>query len=186
MNIYKIKPQAASENIVVDFGAELNSKLWDVFLGDDRSETENFLNINGSSQVDNFNNLIDCSDFLSCVVPFPIFSKRAVDVLRELDCLSFLNVGVDGVYKFSIGLVNAKAKFVDEEKSKYKIRTNGDRMLSVVAYREPLESFFIARDEKYYSNFVVSDDFVERCKKNNLKIRFEKIEYGHPKSFFNR
>ncbi|MGI2853913.1 hypothetical protein ACRTDR_06785 [Shewanella algae] len=186
MNIYKIKPQAVSENIVVDFGAELNSKLWDVFLGDDRSETENFLNINGSSQVDNFNNLIDCSDFLSCVAPFPIFSKRAVDVLRELDCLSFLNVGVDGVYKFSIGLVNAKAKFVDEEKSKYKILTNGDRMLSVVAYREPLESFFIARDEKYYSNFVVSDDFVERCKKNNLKIIFEKIEYGHPKSFFNR
>ncbi|GGZ48245.1 hypothetical protein L2728_18150 [Shewanella chilikensis] len=190
MNIYKIEAKMPCRNVMVDFGAKLNSKLsselWKNSLSGLDEGFGQFLNINGDSQVDNFGVVLNSSDFLSCVVPFPIFSKRAAEVLKIVDGLSFVDVGIDGFFDFCIGIINDRVHFIDEEKSRYRPLSNGDLIISDFAYLEPLRDFYIARDKEHNSQFVVSDAFVELCFENKLEIQFKKIEYGKAKSFFDR
>lgn len=190
MNIYKIEAKMPCRNVMVDFGAKLNSKLsselWKNSLSGLDEGFGQFLNINGDSQVDNFGVVLNSSDFLSCVVPFPIFSKRAAEVLKIVDGLSFVDVGIDGFFDFCIGIINDRVHFIDEEKSRCRPLSNGDLIISDFAYLEPLRDFYIARDKEHNSQFVVSDAFVELCFENKLEIQFKKIEYGKAKSFFDR
>ena len=77
-----------------------------------------------------------------------------------------------GIY---IGLIKNVLQVFDEENSGKRFLSNG----AVVPdcpyhYTLPQTDFYIARDSKYPSKYVVSERFKELCGSNGFKLRFDK------------
>ena len=65
---------------------------------------------------------------------------------------------------------------IDKEASTYRTLSDGERVLSFIKFRRDIEEeFFIAKDKESITDFVVSELFVDICKRNGLLIDFKEV-----------
>lgn len=65
---------------------------------------------------------------------------------------------------------------IDKEASTYRTLSDGERVLSFIKFRRDIEEeFFIAKDKESITVFVVSELFVDICKRNGLLIDFKEV-----------
>lgn len=66
---------------------------------------------------------------------------------------------------------------IDKEASTYRTLAHGDEVINRARYRKDIEeTFYIARDVEHSTYFVVSELFMDLCKKNGLIIEFIETE----------
>lgn len=88
--------------------------------------------------------------------------------------MSFL-VKVEGSESFEVAKECVRSVKV-KEASTYRTLSDGERMLKFIKFRRDIEEeFFIAKDKESITDFVVSELFVDICKKNGLLIDFKEV-----------
>lgn len=118
------------------------------------------------------------SDYLEANIGVPIFSERTRQVLASAlsNDMAFYECSVECEGKalsFYLGKVLRYLPLVDEAKSEFRVLTDGQKVLSIAAYRsDNLPEFYIARDINHRERLVVSDFFVDKCKAMGLNIDF--------------
>ena len=75
-----------------------------------------------------------------------------------------------------IGLIKNNLPLLNEEKSGKRSLSNGDIVPDYpYFYNLPQTDFYIARDSKYPSKYVVSERFKELCDSNGFKLGFSNL-----------
>ena len=75
-----------------------------------------------------------------------------------------------------IGLIKNNLPLLNEEKSGKRSLSNGDIVPDYpYFYNLPQTDFYIARDSKYPSKYVVSERFKELCDSNEFKLEFSNL-----------
>jgi hypothetical protein len=122
--------------------------------------------------------VLEC-DYLDPVGGPPLFSERARAVLSEAmpDQLRFYPCTVEckgREFEFFLGKTLLYLPLVDKENSNYRTLTDGGKILSKAAYRTRFDrEFSIARDVDDPTSLVVSQRFVDLCRRESLRIGFD-------------
>lgn len=129
---------------------------------------------------------IENTDYIFCPSAL-LFSKRFVErvgnLLREemkfFPCkLICQDVSLD----WYAAKIMRSIPIIDKEASTYRTLSDGEKMLKFVKFRKDIEEqFFIAKDKESVTYFVVSELFMDLCKKNSLLINFKDV---HSKPLF--
>ena len=120
-------------------------------------------------------------DFFNCVISIPVFSERVKERMEDVLCdeLDFVHgeiISTKGNVGIYIGLIKNVLYVFDEENSGKRFLSNGDVVPdSPYCYILPQSDFYIARDSKYPSKYVVSERFKELCNSNGFKLRFSNL-----------
>ena len=80
--------------------------------------------------------------------------------------------------------ITRQLSIVDMEKSTYRTLADGEKVIKFARYKEDInEVFYITRDSKNITHFVVSELFRKLCEENELKISFQEannnLSYCH-------
>ncbi|WP_047709335.1 hypothetical protein [Plesiomonas sp. ZOR0011] len=182
--IMKPTHQYNCDNVVVDFGNKINKKLTYFVYHHDELPESNGLLLTGDSQISDFEKIKATSDYYDGVVSIPIISGKAKQVLeKELDA-PFITLSIDNHDDFYTFPISEMRGFVDLDKSTYRELTDGSKIIDAFAYKQVDDDFFIAKDKSYPYKFFVSQRFIDLCRENSLKIDFDVVVIGKPRSFF--
>lgn len=118
------------------------------------------------------------ADYLPLNISIPIFSKRVIDILKkefineikEYECI----VSCEGEELiFYMCFIDKFLDLVDVEKSEFSTLTDGRPILSKAVYKnESRDDFYLARDNEFKAELVVSQKFVDLCSLHKLNIEF--------------
>ena len=120
-------------------------------------------------------------DFFNCVIPIPVFSERFKERMGDVLCdeMEFVHgeiVSKKGNIDMYIGLIRNNLPLLNEEKSGKRSLSNGDIVPDYpYFYNLPQTDFYIARDSKYPSKYVVSERFKDLCDSNGFKLGFSNL-----------
>lgn len=120
------------------------------------------------------------SDYLDCNMSIPIFSERARDtILKNLSkSIEFQEISIlseKKELKFYAGKCLNYYNIVNKDKSKYRLLTDGSKILSEPVFNLEIEhNFSLARDIENPQIIVASEIFRDVCMKNFLQIGFSK------------
>ena len=123
---------------------------------------------------------IEKTDYINCSPPL-LFSERFVEKIgNELSNeVEFFpcNLICKGIsLNWYAARIMRKMAIIDKEASTYSILSEGEKVIRIAKYRNDIdEKFYIARDDENIPYWVVSELFMELCKKNNLSIRFKEV-----------
>ena len=123
---------------------------------------------------------IEKTDYIFCPSAL-LFSKRFVEkngnLLREeMKFFSCRLVCQDVSLEWYAAKIILRIPIIDKEASTYRTLSDGERVLSFIKFRRDIEEeFFIAKDKEGITDFVVSELFVDICKKNGLLIDFKEV-----------
>ena len=117
---------------------------------------------------------IEKTDYIFCPSAL-LFSKRFVEKIgnllrEEMKFFSCRLVCQD------VSLEWYAAKIILRIPITYRTLSDGERMLKFIKFRRDIEEeFFIAKDKESTTDFVVSELFVDICKRNGLLIDFKEV-----------
>lgn len=123
---------------------------------------------------------IEKTDYIFCPSAL-LFSKRFVEKIgnllrEEMKFLSCRLVCQDVSLEWYAAKIILSIPIIDKEASTYRTLSDGERVLKFIKFRRDIEEeFFIAKDKESTTDFVVSELFVDICKKNGLLIDFKEV-----------
>ena len=123
---------------------------------------------------------IEKTDYIFCPSAL-LFSKRFVEKIgnllrEEMKFFSCRLVCQDVSLEWYAAKIILSIPIIDKEASTYRTLSDGERMLKFIKFRRDIEEeFFIAKDKESITDFVVSELFVDICKKNGLLIDFKEV-----------
>lgn len=112
-----------------------------------------------------------------------LFSKRFVErvenvLKKEMQFFPCKVICQDASLDWYAAKIICCMPLVDKEASTYRTLTDGEKVLKSVKYRKDItKPFYIAADSESITDFVVSELFVDLCKKNDLMISFKEAGY---------
>lgn len=121
------------------------------------------------------------SDYLDCNMSIPIFSKRARDTIldtlpKSMDFQEMSILSQKKELKFYAGKCLNYYNIINNDKSIYRLLTDGSRILSEPVFNLEIENnFSLARDIENPQIIVASEIFRDVCRKNHLQIGFSKV-----------
>lgn len=125
---------------------------------------------------------IEETDYIRSVYRALLFSKRFVERVgnalsedvRFFPCKLICD-GVD--LDWYVAKIIRRISIIDKDASTYQTLSGGYKIIAHARYRKDIEEpFFIARDIEHNTQFVVSELFMDLCKKNGLLIKFVETE----------
>lgn len=125
---------------------------------------------------------IEETDYIRSVYRALLFSKRFVERVGNAmseDVLFFpCELICDGVgLDWYVAKIIRRIPIIDKEASTYQTLSGGYKIIAHARYRKDIEEpFFIASDVEKGTHFVVSELFMDLCKKNGLLIKFIETE----------
>ena len=123
---------------------------------------------------------IEKTDYIFCPSAL-LFSKRFVEKIgnllrEEMKFFSCRLVCQDVSLEWYAAKIILRIPIIDKEASTYRTLSDGERVLNFIKFRRDIEEeFFIAKDKESITDFVVSELFVDICKKNGLLIDFKEV-----------
>lgn len=117
------------------------------------------------------------TDYINSPVA-PLFSKRAVEIIKDRVCDEALFVPVmircsGECYEWYACRIDKRVKLINEETSVFRELTDGTKIISLARYRTDIEEdFYMAKDIDYNDVLIMSQSFKRICDENNLNIRF--------------
>lgn len=119
------------------------------------------------------------ADYLRASIGVPLFSEKARAVLSEAlpDEIRFYECTVscdDRELPFFLGKVLRYLPLVDQDRSRFRTLSAGEKVLTQAVYRAGIEDhdFAIARDADFRERLVVSQRFVDLCHDAALNVGF--------------
>ena len=119
------------------------------------------------------------TDFINCT-PQLLFSNRFVEKVGNLlsEEMQFFPCNLickDVKLDWFAARIIRQLPIIDKEETTY-WEVDGKRMVRLVKYRNDIEEqFYIARDEEHIPYWVVSELFMDLCKKNGLQLLFFEV-----------
>ena len=123
---------------------------------------------------------IEKTDYIFCPSAL-LFSKRFVEKIgnllrEEMKFFSCRLVCQDVSLEWYAAKIILRIPIIDKEASTYRTLSDGERVLKFIKFRRDIEEeFFIAKDKESTTDFVVSELFVDICKRNGLLIDFKEV-----------
>lgn len=120
-------------------------------------------------------------DFFNCIISIPIFSKNFKNKIGDLlsEEIEFVYgeiSSIKGNIGIYMGLIKNVLSIIDECRSNKRFLDNGDLVIdSPFYYSIPPKDFFIARDKKHPSKYVVSQKFKNLCESNGFELGFNPV-----------
>lgn len=120
-------------------------------------------------------------DFFNCIISIPIFSEKfkvkVGDVLSEnIKFIPGEIISSKGHIRIYMGLITNIMPLFDKINSNTRLLEDGTNVPDYPNYYHiQTQEFYIARDDKYPSKYVVSDKFKELCNSNGLELVFSPV-----------
>lgn len=149
------------------------------FFGLGKGDAEKILRMKiffDAGEAYNASNII-LTDYINSPVA-PLFSKRAVEILKDRVCDEALFVPVTircsgECYEWYACRIDKRVKLINEETSVFSELTDGTKIISLARYRTDIEEgFYMAKDIDYNDVPIMSESFKSICDENNLNISF--------------
>ena len=158
-----------------------NPELYEFFVLNKDSKIMNYIRLRAKGQRGLTGKMLESLDYLQPLGwNIPVFSNRFVDKLSDSlrNCLGFYPCSIynktGGEYEFYFGRILNILPVIDEEKSGYRLLTDGSKIIDepVIIRQEIDESLLMVRDLNEPATPVVSSLFKQMVEENNLKIKF--------------
>jgi len=178
MKLYYLQSMAKSDGDVVEITDKKNRiSGYFIWNGNDGKFLQ-FTKPKGTAQEFLKKTEIIKSDYIVSNISVPIFSSRASEIFRKEipDEVDFNEIEIISENTKLIFFLCKCRNFYDllnKEASVFRPLTDGSLILSHPVFKKfPREEFYIARDINNPQVVVVSEKFLDLCKKHNLQIDF--------------
>ncbi|GAB3694905.1 hypothetical protein [Corynebacterium nasicanis] len=177
MGMYSMSQPLELGDVYLTAEGDYFSLLETLVLGTKRRMTTRWISLSADEQ-DNLE-LMRQADCLDLMIGAPVFSRRLVesaptDLLAELELYDAAIDLVEGY--FHVAGVKKYLPLINEEKSSYRLLSDGSRTISRKVFSPwDGEPFYLARDINYPETLVAGHPMVEFCRKNNFRVLFTPV-----------
>jgi hypothetical protein len=182
MKLYELCPQIEKNESYIYFDKKYLSDIFDFFLMDIGTNIVK-KEIPALAQSGLTDNLLSNQDALDAIINVPIFSEnfvKKVGTIMSKD-ITFYPCLINSKYRYYLGKIKTKCQLIDYNISEYwDISDDDDRdaepiLSSPVYLSNTSESFYIARDIKEDTEFLVSELFKDLIIKYKFNIKIREV-----------
>jgi hypothetical protein len=181
MQLYRLESTAPARGDLIDI-ADPDQRLWkSLVMGESSEPLERALQhgavLTAEAQDRYRPRMLAKADYLSAVVPLPLFSDRLMSVLAGLNPNGRaypVTVNCRGKqFPFFIYRLDERRDLMDEEASTWRVSSTGAKFpLNMVFRGNAADDFLLARDRTYPNMILASQRFVDACAAAKLNIAF--------------
>ncbi|HEI8866647.1 TPA: hypothetical protein SLG40_002152 [Serratia odorifera] len=182
VKLYSIESSLGAGDAVIDIN-DPKGRISSYFIwGEGDGSFLKFMTPKGKAQSGIRATVLSTADFIPANIGVPIFSERVKKEIERLNIkdINWHAIDIDcagKIFNFYLCKVGVLLNLVDEDKSVFRVLSEGERILSKVVYKNNVDyDFMIARDINFKERLVVSQGFVELCKSKGLRMEFFNTE----------
>lgn len=175
---YRLRTILNKPETLINFSGN-NDRLVRYFvLNKDDGKFLQFSKVSGTAQKNLQDADLEICDYLQGIVGIPIVSERFVEKLAPVleEQVTFFPIEVkakDKTLTFFLTKINNYMDLIDYEKSGFRLLEDGTKILSTPRIiKQSLQEYYIARDKKTMSEWIVSEKLKTLVERHKLKMKF--------------